>query len=245
MTGMMLLAIACAAGAAWAWLSGFPGDALARAAPPPPLGPPPSGTEPERSGLRWARAASLLVGIALAVLIGGVTGVAIGVGAALGLPRALARLELASSRRERLALVRSAPLVADLLAASLSAGAPVDRCLPVVARAVGHPAEGLLLAVHRRISLGEPADRAWRALAVTPGLGGIATTVARSSRTGAPLAALLASTAQDLRDSATAAALAEVRATSVRAVLPLGLCLLPAFALLGIVPVVGGLLPSL
>ena len=44
---------------------------------------------------------------------------------------------------------------------------------------------------------------------------------------------------------ASAAALAEVRATAVRAVLPLGLCLLPAFALLGIAPIVGGLLPSL
>lgn len=116
----------------------FPGDASVRAAPLPPLGPPPSGTEPERSGLRWARAASVLVGIALAVLIGGVTGVAIGVEMRLA---CLAHSPGWSSppRRERLALVRSAPLVADLLAASLSAGVPVDRCLPVVARAYSAP----------------------------------------------------------------------------------------------------------
>ncbi len=67
----------------------------------------------------------------------------------------------------------------------------------------------------------------------------------RSSRTGAPLAGVLAGTADDLRAEASAAALAEVRSTAVRAVLPLGLCLLPAFVLLGIAPIVGGLLPEL
>ena len=78
-----------------------------------------------------------------------------------------------------------------------------------------------------------------------PGLGGIARAVARSSRTGAPLATLLSSAAIDLRAEASAAALVQVRAASVRCVLPLGLCLLPAFGLLGIVPVVAGLLPAL
>jgi hypothetical protein len=87
--------------------------------------------------------------------------------------------------------------------------------------------------------------RAWSGLSKAPGLGGVARAVARSSRTGAPLGALLTQSAGDLRTQANAAALAEVRATGVRAVLPLGLCLLPAFALLGIAPIVGGLLPSL
>ncbi len=161
------------------------------------------------------------------------------------LPELIARLEPARVRRERLELIRSAPLVADLLSAALMAGVPTEQAIPVVARAIGGLAGDALMGVHRRLQLGEPVDRAWAGLVDTPGLGGVARAVARSSRTGAPLAGLLAQCAEDLRAQASAAALAEVRATAVRAVLPLGLCLLPAFALLGIAPIVGGLLPSL
>ena len=173
--------------------------------------------------------------------MGGVLGVVV----ALVLPLWIARLEPAGVRRERLELVRSAPLVADLLAAALVAGVPLEHAIPVVARAIGGPTGEALIGVHRRVELGEPMARAWAGLTQAPGLGGVARAVARSSRTGAPLADLLAQAAEDLRTQASAVALAEVRATGVRAVLPLGLCLLPAFALLGIAPIVGGLLPAL
>ena len=205
-----------------------------------PAGPP----DPAGDTMRWARPASILAAVAVWALLGGAVGAITGVAVAAILPILLARLEPGSARRRRLALVRAAPVVADLLAAALSAGVPVEQALPVVARAVGGPAQSVLLGVHRRIELGEPAESAWAALADVPGIGGLAGAVARSSRTGAPLAALLSLTAEDLRAQAAAAALVAGRATAVRSVLPLGLCLLPAFALLGIVPVVGGLLPS-
>ena len=188
---------------------------------------------------------SAVAGTGLWLLVGGVIGGAAGVALALVLPVVIARLEPAGARRERLELVRCAPLVADLLSASLAAGVPLELSLPVVAHAVGGHAGRLLLGVQRRTELGEPVAGAWAALEEAAGLGGIARAVARSSRTGAPLAGLLSQTATDLRAQAAAAGLAQVRATAVRAVLPLGLCLLPAFALLGIAPIVGGLLPSL
>jgi Flp pilus assembly protein TadB len=191
------------------------------------------------------RAASALAAVAAWLLVGGIIGAGLGVVVALVLPVLISRLEPAGVRRERLELIRSAPLVADLLAAALLAGVPLEHAIPVVARAIGGPAGESLSDVHRRAELGEPMARAWSGLSQTPGLGGVARAVARSSRTGAPLAALLAQSAEDLRAQASAAALAEVRATAVRAVLPLGLCLLPAFALLGIAPIVGGLLPAL
>ena len=169
----------------------------------------------------------------------------VGLGLAVVLPVFLSRLESGAARRRRLALVQATPVVADLLAASLTAGVPVERALPVVARAVGGPAEELLVRVLRRLELGEAADVAWASTRQAPGVGDLARTVARSSRTGAPLAGLLAASAEELRARAAADTLIEVRRTGVRSVLPLGLCLLPAFVLLGIVPVVGGLLPSL
>lgn len=194
---------------------------------------------------RWARPASLLAGAAAWLLLGGLVGLVVGIGLAVGLPVLLGRLESGSARRRRLALVQVAPVVADLLAAAMTAGVPLERALPVVARAVGGPAEGLLTGVRRRMELGEAAEVAWSGITQAPGLGDLARTVARSSRTGAPLAGLLATSAEELRAQAAADALIEVRRTGVRSVLPLGLCLLPAFVLLGIVPVVGGLLPSL
>ena len=189
------------------------------------------------------RGAAALAALAAVVVVGGPPGVVAGALVGLGLPIVVAGLEPAVCRRRRLALVRAGPLVADLLAAALSAGVPMERALPVVARAVGGPAGALLDEVDRRCELGEPAAAAWGRLRDEPGLGGVARAVARSARTGAPLTALLADACAQLRDEAEAAALARVRATGVRAVLPLGLCLLPAFALLGIAPVVGGFLP--
>ena len=195
--------------------------------------------------MRWARPAAVLAGTAVWLLVGEARGAVVGAMTALLLPTAIGRLEPALARRERLELIRTAPLVADLLAAALSAGVPSVHALPVVARAVGGPTERLLGVVHRRMMLGEPPEHAWSRVATSPGIGGIARAAARSGRTGAPLAALLTSTAAELRADATASGLAQVRAASVRAVLPLGLCLLPSFGLLGIVPVVAGLLPSL
>ncbi|MCU0262797.1 MAG: type II secretion system F family protein [Candidatus Nanopelagicales bacterium] len=207
----------------------------------------PGGPHPDPAALAplTVRGVSALAGVAAGLLVGGLPGAVVGVGVALLLPVVIARLEPARVRRERLELIHAAPLVAELLSAALVAGVPLEHAVPVVARAVGGAAGGRLMGVHRHVELGEPVARAWEVLSRTPGLGAVARAVARSSRTGAPLAAVLAQSAEDLRAQAVAAALAEVRATAVRAVLPLGLCLLPAFALLGIAPIVGGLLPAL
>lgn len=224
------------------------GRAGARARPGAPPGPGRSRAQAPPTGRAMTplmiRGVSALAGGAAWLLLGGLLGGAVGLIVALALPSLISRLEPARARRQRLDLIRSAPLVADLLAAALMAGVPLEHAIPVVARAIGGPAGECLVGVHRRTELGEPMARAWAGLSQTPGLGGVARAVARSSRTGAPLAALLAQSAEDLRAQASAAALVEVRATAVRAVLPLGLCLLPAFALLGIAPIVGGLLPS-
>ncbi len=191
------------------------------------------------------RAVGALAGLTVWLFLGGGAGLVLGVLTAGLLPPLILRMEPASARRERRELTRTAPLVADLLSAALTAGVPLEDATPVVARAVGGAAGRMLGDVHRRGQLGEPAAAAWAGLGSVVGLGGIARAVGRSSRTGAPLAGVLAGTSDDLRAEASASALAEVRSTAVRAVLPLGLCLLPAFVLLGIAPIVGGLLPEL
>jgi len=65
--------------------------------------------------------------------------------------------------------------------------------------------------------------------------------VSAAAESGAPLSDVLAGLAEDARARALLAARLRARAVGVRAVLPLGLCFLPAFVLLGVVPLVAGM----
>lgn len=69
-------------------------------------------------------------------------------------------------------------------------------------------------------------------------------TLTLARRAGVPAAALLRSAAEDLREDAAAASLADAERLGVRLVVPLGVCVLPAFVLVGVVPVVVALLSS-
>jgi len=62
--------------------------------------------------------------------------------------------------------------------------------------------------------------------------------MAWASATGAPLAATVSAVADDARERARWDAEASARRAGVRAVGPLAVCFLPAFLLLGVVPIV-------
>ena len=83
---------------------------------------------------------------------------------------------------------------------------------------------------------------AWSALAQDEATAPLAEAVIRAGRTGAPAAATVGRAARELREAASDALLAEVRAIGVRATAPLAICFLPAFVLLGILPTAFGLL---
>jgi hypothetical protein len=89
---------------------------------------------------------------------------------------------------------------------------------------------------------GTDASAAWSALAEDEATAPLAAAVIRSARTGAPAADTVARAARELREAASAALLAEVRAVGVRATAPLAICFLPAFVLLGVLPTALGLL---
>ena len=69
--------------------------------------------------------------------------------------------------------------------------------------------------------------------------------ISRSEITGAPISAALELELMLTRAQAANEVLQLVRSLSVKCVLPLGLCFLPAFFLLTIVPIVASLLPSI
>ncbi len=197
-----------------------------------------AGRAPRREPRDLVRGAAVLGGIATAVLVGGWWGVAAGCGAAVVFDRALRRIEPAAARKERLRAVADLPLAADLLAAALRAGAPVDRAAAAVAEALGGPLGERLARVARSLRLGGGPHEAWAHLAGVTGAERLVGAAVRSSASGAALAGALTRLADDLRADRCVAMEAAARRAGVLIVLPLGLCFLPAFILAGLVPVV-------
>ncbi|WBB82432.1 type II secretion system F family protein [Micromonospora sp. WMMD882] len=179
-----------------------------------------------------------LVGIAVAVAVGGWSGLAGGLLAAGGADRLLRRIESPAVRERRRAEAADLPLAADLLAAALRAGAPVDRAVAAVAETIGGPLTDRLGRVGRTLRLGGGPDEAWAHLASVPGAERLVTAAVRSAESGAALAGALTRLADDLRADRVTAAEASARRAGVLIVLPLGLCFLPAFILAGLVPVI-------
>jgi tight adherence protein B len=122
-------------------------------------------------------------------------------------------------RWNRSLVIRATPrepapgLVLDLVATAMSGGASVPRAVAVVRRA------------WERAGLGAGGD-----------LDAVGTVVDAAARSGAPVAVLLRSEAERIRrDSATGAERAAAR-LAARLMLPLGVCILPAFLAVGVVP---------
>jgi pilus assembly protein TadC len=196
----------------------------------------------ERARPSWwpdrIRLGAALAGVAALVLVGGWPGLLIGVLTGVAADRLLRRIEPRAVRERRLREVADLPLAADLLAAALRAGAPVDRSVLAVAEALGGPLADRLARVGRTVELGGTAAEAWVHLHSVSGAERLATAAIRSSDSGAALAGALTRLADDLRSDRATAAEAAARRAGVLIVLPLGLCFLPAFILAGLVPVI-------
>ncbi|MFV0452621.1 MAG: type II secretion system F family protein [Propioniciclava sp.] len=135
------------------------------------------------------------------------------------------------------ASVASVPHTCELLAVCLQAGAPPRTALSQVARVLAGPPRENLQRVLHRIDLGVDEADAWLVLAEAPGYERVARDIARSVRHGAALADLLRRHADAARADAQSAALARARVAGVKSVVPLVVCFLPAFLLVGVVPI--------
>lgn len=139
----------------------------------------------------------------------------------------------------------------DLLAACLRGGLPVadavDAAAGVCAGGPGGAGGGApetaaaLGRVADLLSLGGDTSSAWDVLAEQPGLDAIARMARRSADSGASLAADAEDLAETFRRGAADDAVAASEKAGVAIAGPLGVCFLPAFVCLGIVPVIVGL----
>ncbi|MEV0121261.1 type II secretion system F family protein [Streptomyces sp. NPDC050703] len=137
------------------------------------------------------------------------------------------------------------PLAADLLAACVAAGAsPV-----VAARAVGESLRGpvgeRLARGAAEVRLGGEPGEAWRHVREIPGAAPLARLLERADESGAPAAEPVARLAADARAERGRAATAKARRAAVLMTAPVGLCFLPAFVAVGVLPVVIGLAEGL
>lgn len=245
--------LACALAALAVLVVGRPASGHRLARLPPPTG---TGTTEGNPGRRpppvdrllqgrGRRASAAAAGIVAAFLWGGWAGWVLGLLLAIGLDRALARMEPRSVRVRRSRLGRDLPLAADLLGACLRAGRPPSTAVESVARALAGPLGSELTVVAAALRLGAEPRVAWGPFLDEPVLAAFGAALARAWDSGAPLADSLDRIARDVRGRRRSAAEQRARAVGVKAAAPLGLCFLPAFLLIGVVPVVIGAVSAL
>jgi len=198
-----------------------------------------SGDErPTRSAPSWLSTVGVVTaGVAVASSIRGVFGLAVGVAVVIALNRWLSALPRAQQIERRRHRAAELPVVTDLLGACLASGAPVLRSIQVVGATARSGLRTDLARVAAALEMGASPGEAWAMVAGTD-LDSLSSVMRRSAETGAPAAALLLGLANELRSKIRSAALSDARGLGVRAAGPLGLCFLPAFILIGVVPLV-------
>lgn len=185
---------------------------------------------------------ALLMGTALALLAGPVVGVATAVGSIAASWWWERRRPLRREAEVRAVL----PDVVDLFRLAVGAGLSLHQAIEVVAPRAPEPVGGVLQDVRRQVGLGV---RLGDALVVLEDLGDSArslqSALTAAARYGAPLTASLDRVATEARMLRRRRAEERARTLPVKLLFPLVMCVLPAFGLLAVVPLLAGSLPSL
>lgn len=151
------------------------------------------------------------------------------------IPHAWGMVRRAEAARARYLPAVELAVVLDLLGTALSAGAGVPRAIDATGRALGGPEGRALSSVGSALLLGAPWETAW---APAPArFAPLAAALRPAWVHGAPPREALRVAGVQIRQDTDARARAEAARLGVRLVLPLGLCFLPAFVLIGLVPV--------
>ncbi|WP_203336521.1 type II secretion system F family protein [Nocardioides limicola] len=188
----------------------------------------------------------MVAGASLVVVavVPGPWGIAVAGGATLLVLR-LAGAEPAELRRARQQRRRQLPTLVGLLATALESGQPPERALELACEALPGPAAQALEAPRARLSMGMSATDAWAPLAADADLEPLVRVLVRAEASGFPVADAIGRLSDDLAAQARARITDAARTVGVRVAVPLGVCLLPAFLLVGIVPLVAAALSGL
>ncbi|WP_027928374.1 type II secretion system F family protein [Amycolatopsis benzoatilytica] len=208
----------------------WPGTSVPRRLPQPPC--------PRRT-IRpqiWHAAAAIATAVSIAIVAGIPAGLAAG-GIGWWLLRRSRRPGTADDSAHRL----SSASVLDLLAACLRAGMPIPIALETVSAGAPPETGNALCATANLLALGAEPAPAWAPVRAQPGFAELAVAATRTVRSGAALASTADDLARRLRDGLGVEAEERAERAGVALALPVGLCFLPAFFALGVLPVVLGL----
>ena len=186
--------------------------------------------------LRFVLAGLAFIGVW--AFVGGMVGLVAGAGAAFASHRGLVTAEPPAVRRHREELTRDLPTGVQLLSATVAAGGAVEQGLELVADAFPGALAVEFRRLHHRFALGADPVTVWRDLGRDDQLAPLGRAMVRSHESGAPVARSIAALGQELSDKARFDVEARAKSVDVKSAGPLGLCLLPAFVLIGVVPVV-------
>ncbi|WP_037069415.1 type II secretion system F family protein [Pseudonocardia acaciae] len=202
----------------------------------------PPGPTPQTRRPLLAAGCGLAIALLTASTLGGITGAVLALPLGLG-AAVLSRRLLARSTAPAVSPLRLAGGW-DLLAACLRAGLPVAPAVRAAAARVAGPTADELRTIADRLALGADPKEAWQVADSSP-VHKLARAARRSARSGASLAAVAEAAAAEIRASALDLVTARGQRAGVLITGPLGLCFLPAFLSLGVVPVVIGLATGL
>jgi tight adherence protein C len=163
-------------------------------------------------------------------------------------PSARALLERARQKRTTAAVLDAIPDAVDLLAVAVAAGLNVRLAVAAVAsRAPPGPVTDALRLVEAEAAAGSRLADALERLPEALGepVRPLARALVDAERYGAPLGASLERIADDARRARQQRAQEAARRIPVRLLLPLVVCILPAFGLLTVAPLIAGGLRAL
>lgn len=130
----------------------------------------------------------------------------------------------------------------DLMAAALDAGLPPGHALAAVAAALPPDSRERVQRAAAMLQLSAEPRLVWELLAADATFGPLGSALARADRSGAPVAEAVRVIADEARRTDRTQRLERARRVGVRTAAPLGLCFLPAFLLVAVVPTVIGLI---
>jgi pilus assembly protein TadC len=195
----------------------------------------------ERRKRRLAASAATGLAVAFAASSSGWWAAPVGFGAAVGSYVILGRLLTEAAIKRQSHLTAELPQVCDLLGVCLEAGLPLRVGAEAVAESLSGPMAEELAGVSAKVRLGIDEHKAWAEFAAQPALAKLGRELSRSAGSGVSLTARLRALGVDARRTAAGAAETRAKRVGVSSVLPLMACFLPAFVLVGVVPIIGGM----
>lgn len=169
----------------------------------------------------------------------GLLGLIIGIATVPFVRSWLTKLESAADRRHAAAISADLPVALSLIGAAVTAGRSTESALSLVANHLSGPLGTELQSVARQLMCIPDPRLVWRNLD-SPVLNNVARTFARSSDSGSSIVLAVARAAEDVRKERQETKKIAASRVAVKTAAPLGVCFLPAFLLVGIVPMILG-----